>query len=131
MVQDENRIGQDRNSHAGNLVALGFAKTSVIAIQDDANVEPLFCFVSHQSSQSAVPSQSSQCPPSSPSPCSSSSSMSSSSSSSSLLGLESVQAPPPPPQQQGLMGAPECLHGESTWSTVGQHGMAQDRAGQD
>ncbi|XP_051927184.1 D site albumin promoter binding protein a [Hippocampus zosterae] len=62
-----------------------------------------------QSSQSAVPSQSSQCPPGSPSPCSSSSSMSSSSSSSSLLGLENVQAPPP--QQQGLMGAPECLHG--------------------
>ncbi|XP_072304352.1 D site albumin promoter binding protein a [Eucyclogobius newberryi] len=59
-----------------------------------------------QSSQSAVPSQSSQCPPSSPPPCSSSSSMSSSSSSSSLLGLENV-----PPQQQGMMGGPECLHG--------------------
>ncbi|KAK7899302.1 hypothetical protein WMY93_020155 [Mugilogobius chulae] len=59
-----------------------------------------------QSSQSAVPSQSSQCPPSSPPPCSSSSSMSSSSSSSSLLGLETVQ-----PQQQGMMGGPECLHG--------------------
>lgn len=59
-----------------------------------------------QSSQSAVPSQSSQCPPTSPPPCSSSSSMSSSSSSSSLLGLETVQ-----PQQQGMMGGPECLHG--------------------
>ncbi|XP_026203805.1 D site albumin promoter binding protein a [Anabas testudineus] len=75
-----------------------------------------------QSPQSAVPNQSSQCPPSSPPPCSSSSSsMSSSSSSSSLLGLETVQPPPqqppppppPPPtqQQQGMMGGPECLHG--------------------
>ncbi|XP_077937472.1 D site albumin promoter binding protein a [Gasterosteus aculeatus] len=77
-----------------------------------------------QSSQSAVPNQSSQCPPSSPPPCSSSSSsMSSSSSSSSLLGLETVQPqpppppPPPPPQQpqqqpqQGMMGGPECHHG--------------------
>ncbi|XP_060948326.1 D site albumin promoter binding protein a isoform X1 [Limanda limanda] len=72
------------------------------------------------SSQSAVPSQSSQCPPSSPPPCSSSSSsssMSSSSSSSSLVGLENVkpQPPPlplPPPQpQQSMMGGPECLHG--------------------
>ncbi|XP_061675826.1 D site albumin promoter binding protein a isoform X2 [Syngnathoides biaculeatus] len=63
-----------------------------------------------QSSQSAVPNQSSQCPPGSPSPCSSSSSVSSSSSSSSLLGLETVQHPPPPPQQ-GMMGGPECLHG--------------------
>uniref|UniRef100_A0A3Q4BDZ8 BZIP domain-containing protein n=1 Tax=Mola mola TaxID=94237 RepID=A0A3Q4BDZ8_MOLML len=58
-----------------------------------------------QSSQSAVPNQSSQCPPTSPPPCSSSSSsMSSSSSSSSLLGLETQQ-------QQGMMGGPECLHG--------------------
>lgn len=72
-----------------------------------------------QSSQSAVPNQSSQCPPTSPPPCSSSSSsMSSSSSSSSLLGLETVQPQPPPPpppqqqQQQGMMGGPECLHGE-------------------
>ncbi|KAF1382011.1 hypothetical protein PFLUV_G00159950 [Perca fluviatilis] len=74
-----------------------------------------------QSSQSAVPNQSSQCPPSSPPPCSSSSSssMSSSSSSSSLLGLETVQPQPPPPpplppqqQPQGIMGGPECLHGE-------------------
>ncbi|KAM3595680.1 uncharacterized protein V6R79_001069 [Siganus canaliculatus] len=82
-----------------------------------------------QSSQSAVPNQSSQCPPTSPPPCSSSSSsMSSSSSSSSLLGLETVQPQPPPPppqqqqqqqqppqqqqqQQQGMMGGPECLHG--------------------
>ncbi|KAI3358900.1 hypothetical protein L3Q82_015295, partial [Scortum barcoo] len=73
-----------------------------------------------QSSQSAVPNQSSQCPPTSPPPCSSSSSsMSSSSSSSSLLGLENVQPQPPPPppppqqqqQQQGMMGGPECLHG--------------------
>uniref|UniRef100_A0A8C2ZIL5 D site albumin promoter binding protein a n=2 Tax=Cyclopterus lumpus TaxID=8103 RepID=A0A8C2ZIL5_CYCLU len=88
-----------------------------------------------QSSQSAVPNQSSQCPPTSPSPCSSSSSssssssMSSSSSSSSLLGLETVQPQPPPlpppppppplpPQQQqqpppppGMMGEPECHHG--------------------
>ncbi|XP_068189222.1 D site albumin promoter binding protein a [Antennarius striatus] len=65
-----------------------------------------------QSSQSAVPNQSSQCPPTSPPPCSSSSSsMSSSSSSSSLLGLETVQPPPPPQQQQGMMGGPECLHG--------------------
>ncbi|XP_058474522.1 D site albumin promoter binding protein a [Solea solea] len=72
-----------------------------------------------QSSQSAVPNQSSQCPPTSPPPCSSSSSssMSSSSSSSSLLGLETVQPPPPPPplppqqQQQSMMGGPECLHG--------------------
>lgn len=88
-----------------------------------------------QSSQSAVPNQSSQCPPTSP-PCSSSSStssMSSSSSSSSLLGLETVQPQPPPPppppplppqqqQQQppppsspppppGTMGEPECHHG--------------------
>uniref|UniRef100_UPI003AAD823F uncharacterized protein n=1 Tax=Centroberyx gerrardi TaxID=166262 RepID=UPI003AAD823F len=70
-----------------------------------------------QSSQSAVPNQSSQCPPSSPPPCSSSSSsISSSSSSSSLLGLETVQPPqpPPPPQQQqpqqGMMGGPECVH---------------------
>lgn len=62
-----------------------------------------------QSSQSAVPNQSSQCPPTSPPPCSSSSSssMSSSSSSSSLLGLETVQPQP----QQGMMGGPECLHG--------------------
>ncbi|KAK9527166.1 hypothetical protein VZT92_015823 [Zoarces viviparus] len=77
-----------------------------------------------QSSQSAVPNQSSQCPPSSPPPCSSSSSsMSSSSSSSSLLGLETVQPQPPPlpplsppqqqqqQQQQGMMGGPECHHG--------------------
>ncbi|XP_054461552.1 D site albumin promoter binding protein a [Anoplopoma fimbria] len=77
-----------------------------------------------QSSQSAVPNQSSQCPPSSPPPCSSSSSsMSSSSSSSSLLGLETVQPQPPPPlpppqqqqqqqqQQQGMMGGNECHHG--------------------
>ncbi|XP_029976306.1 D site albumin promoter binding protein a [Salarias fasciatus] len=72
-----------------------------------------------QSSQSAVPNQSSQCPPTSPPPCSSSSSsMSSSSSSSSLLGLETVQPQPPPlppqqqqQQQQGMMGGPECLHG--------------------
>nr|XP_057903658.1 D site albumin promoter binding protein a [Doryrhamphus excisus] len=67
-----------------------------------------------QSSQSAVPNQSSQCPPSSPPSCSSSSSsMSSSSSSSSLLGLETVQPPPQPQQQQhpAMMGAPECLHG--------------------
>ncbi|XP_076023707.1 thyrotroph embryonic factor-like [Genypterus blacodes] len=69
-----------------------------------------------QSPQSAVPNQSSQCPPSSPPPCSSSSSsMSSSSSSSSLLGLETVQPqpqpPPPQPQPQGMMGGPECLHG--------------------
>ncbi|XP_034560011.1 D site albumin promoter binding protein a [Notolabrus celidotus] len=68
-----------------------------------------------QSSQSAVPNQSSQCPPSSPPCSSSSSSMSSSSSSSSLLGLETVQPqpPPPPPQQQqpGMIGGPECLHG--------------------
>lgn len=68
-----------------------------------------------QSSQSAVPNQSSQCPPTSPPPCSSSSSsMSSSSSSSSLLGLENVQpqAPLPPPQQQpGMMGGPELLNG--------------------
>ncbi|XP_041664214.1 D site albumin promoter binding protein a [Cheilinus undulatus] len=71
-----------------------------------------------QSSQSAIPNQSSQCPPTSPPPCSSSSSsMSSSSSSSSLLGLETVQPQPPPPppqqqqQQQGMMGGPECLHG--------------------
>lgn len=99
--------------------------------------------LSSQSSQSAVPNQSSQCPPSSPPPCSSSSSsMSSSSSSSSLLGLETVQPQPPPPpppqqqqpqqpqqqqqqpQQQGMMGGPECLHGESkstsTWSIWGQ-----------
>uniref|UniRef100_A0A8D3AZR9 D site albumin promoter binding protein a n=1 Tax=Scophthalmus maximus TaxID=52904 RepID=A0A8D3AZR9_SCOMX len=75
-----------------------------------------------QSSQSAVPNQSSQCPPSSPSPCSSSSSsMSSSSSSSSLLGLETVQPQPPPPPplpppppQQGMMGGPECLHGDQS-----------------
>ncbi|KAM4550827.1 D site albumin promoter binding protein a [Fundulus diaphanus] len=68
-----------------------------------------------QSSQSAVPNQSSQCPPTSPPPCSSSSSsMSSSSSSSSLLGLETVQpqAPlPPPQQQQSMMGGPELLNG--------------------
>ncbi|XP_014883906.1 hepatic leukemia factor-like [Poecilia latipinna] len=69
-----------------------------------------------QSSQSAVPNQSSQCPPTSPPPCSSSSSsMSSSSSSSSLLGLETVQPQvplPPPQQQQGMMGGPELLNGE-------------------
>uniref|UniRef100_A0A673B1Y1 D site albumin promoter binding protein a n=2 Tax=Sphaeramia orbicularis TaxID=375764 RepID=A0A673B1Y1_9TELE len=71
-----------------------------------------------QSSQSAVPNQSSQCPPTSPPPCSSSSSsMSSSSSSSSLLGLETVQPPPQPPppqqqQQQSMMGGAECVHGE-------------------
>uniref|UniRef100_A0A1A8G9V9 D site of albumin promoter (Albumin D-box) binding protein a n=2 Tax=Nothobranchius korthausae TaxID=1143690 RepID=A0A1A8G9V9_9TELE len=66
-----------------------------------------------QSSQSAIPNQSSQCPPTSPPPCSSSSSsMSSSSSSSSLLGLETVQPQAPPPQQQqSMMGGPECLHG--------------------
>ncbi|KAL4616714.1 thyrotroph embryonic factor-like [Arapaima gigas] len=58
-----------------------------------------------QSPQSAVPSQSSQCPPSSPTPCSSSSSISSSSSSPSLLGLEVQQV------RQGLLGASECLHG--------------------
>ncbi|XP_067111282.1 D site albumin promoter binding protein a [Osmerus mordax] len=63
-----------------------------------------------QSSQSAVPKQSSQCPPSSPPPCSSSS-ISSSSSSSSLLGLEKVPQPPPPQQQQSMMGGPECLQG--------------------
>ncbi|XP_012684989.1 D site albumin promoter binding protein a [Clupea harengus] len=67
-----------------------------------------------QSSQSAVPSQSSQCTSSavSPPPCSSSSSsssMSSSSSSSSLLGLD--VPPPPPPPPQGMLGGPECLHG--------------------
>ncbi|KAL0985166.1 hypothetical protein UPYG_G00153650 [Umbra pygmaea] len=44
-----------------------------------------------QSSQSAVPNQSSQCPPSSPPPCSSASS-SSSSSSPSLIGLEVAQS---------------------------------------
>ncbi|KAL0166638.1 hypothetical protein M9458_038482, partial [Cirrhinus mrigala] len=53
--------------------------------------------------QSAVPSQSSQCPPSSSPPCSSSassiSSLSSSSSSSSLLGLDVPQGP-------GLLGGP-------------------------
>uniref|UniRef100_H3CFK8 D site albumin promoter binding protein a n=1 Tax=Tetraodon nigroviridis TaxID=99883 RepID=H3CFK8_TETNG len=57
-----------------------------------------------QSSQSAVPNQSSQCPPTSPP----------------LLGLETVQpqAPPPPPQQQqGMMGGPECLHGGQTDSS--------------
>ncbi|KAM9824292.1 D site albumin promoter binding protein a [Neosynchiropus ocellatus] len=65
-----------------------------------------------QSSQSAVPNQSSQCPPSSPPPCSSSSSsMSSSSSSSSLLGLETVQPQPPPQQPPGMMGAGECVNG--------------------
>ncbi|XP_037548668.1 D site albumin promoter binding protein a [Nematolebias whitei] len=66
-----------------------------------------------QSSQSAIPNQSSQCPPTSPPPCSSSSSsMSSSSSSSSLLGLETVQQQAPQPQQQqSMMGGPECLHG--------------------
>ncbi|XP_034055625.1 thyrotroph embryonic factor-like [Gymnodraco acuticeps] len=71
-----------------------------------------------QSSQSAVPNQSSQCPRSSPPPCSSSSSsMSSSSSSSSLLGLENVQPQPPPPpplppqQEQGMLGGPECPDG--------------------
>ncbi|KPP66672.1 thyrotroph embryonic factor-like [Scleropages formosus] len=59
-----------------------------------------------QSSPSAIPSQSSQCPPSSPPPCSSSSSISSMSSSSpSLLGLDVQQA------AQGLLGAPEGLHG--------------------
>lgn len=65
--------------------------------------------VPSQSTQSAVPSQSSQCPPSSSPPCSSSassiSSLSSSSSSSSLLGLDVPQGP-------GLLGGPECLHGE-------------------
>ncbi|CAB1321031.1 unnamed protein product, partial [Coregonus sp. 'balchen'] len=65
---------------------------------------------SQSSLQSAVPNQSSQCPPSSPPPCSSSSSsMSSSSSSSSLLGLDNV--PPPPNGLPGMMGGPECLHG--------------------
>ncbi|XP_061912644.1 D site albumin promoter binding protein a [Entelurus aequoreus] len=65
-----------------------------------------------QSSQSAVPNQSSQCPPSSPPSCSSSSSsMSSSSSSSSLLGLETVQPPPQQQQHQAMIGAPECVHG--------------------
>ncbi|XP_017283136.1 D site albumin promoter binding protein a isoform X2 [Kryptolebias marmoratus] len=66
-----------------------------------------------QSSQSAIPNQSSQCPPTSPPPCSSSSSsMSSSSSSPSLLGLETVQQQAPQPQQQqSMMGGPECLHG--------------------
>ncbi|KPP74638.1 thyrotroph embryonic factor-like [Scleropages formosus] len=58
-----------------------------------------------QSPQSAIPNQSSQCPPSSPTPCSSSSSISSSSSSPSLLGLEVQQV------RQGLLGASECLHG--------------------
>uniref|UniRef100_A0A3P9JMK7 D site albumin promoter binding protein a n=1 Tax=Oryzias latipes TaxID=8090 RepID=A0A3P9JMK7_ORYLA len=63
-----------------------------------------------QSSQSAIPNQSSQCPPTSPPPCSSSSSsMSSSSSSSSLLGLETIQ-----PQQQSMMGGAECIHGNNT-----------------
>ncbi|XP_057684197.1 D site albumin promoter binding protein a [Corythoichthys intestinalis] len=80
-----------------------------------------------QSSQSAVPNQSSQCPPGSPSPCSSSSSVSSSSSS--LLGLETVQ-PQPPPQQQGMMGGPECLHGgqvvnqDASPSSSGQSGSS-------
>ncbi|KAF7210727.1 thyrotroph embryonic factor [Nothobranchius furzeri] len=65
-----------------------------------------------QSSQSAIPNQSSQCPPTSPPCSSSSSSMSSSSSSSSLLGLETVQPQAPPPQQQqSMMGGPECLQG--------------------
>ncbi|XP_024256525.1 hepatic leukemia factor isoform X1 [Oncorhynchus tshawytscha] len=65
---------------------------------------------SQSSLQSAVPNQSSQCPPSSPPPCSSSSSsMSSSSSSSSLLGLDNV--PLPPNGLPGMMGGPECLHG--------------------
>lgn len=67
--------------------------------------------VPSQSTQSAVPSQSSQCPPSSSPPCSSSassiSSLSSSSSSSSLLGLDVPQGP-------GLLGGPECLHGAQT-----------------
>ncbi|KAJ8000029.1 hypothetical protein DPEC_G00200570 [Dallia pectoralis] len=64
---------------------------------------------SQSSVQSAVPNQSSQCPPSSPPPCSSSSSsMSSSSSSSSLLGLDNVAPPQGPP---GIMGGPECPHG--------------------
>ncbi|KAM6958911.1 D site albumin promoter binding protein a [Aplochiton taeniatus] len=74
-----------------------------------------------QSSQSAVPNQSSQCPPSSPPPCSSSSSsssssMSSSSSSSSLLGLDTVQPPPPPPPPppSGIMGGPDGIHGGQT-----------------
>ncbi|KAL0962411.1 hypothetical protein UPYG_G00339690 [Umbra pygmaea] len=67
---------------------------------------------SQSSVQSAVPSQSSQCPPSSPPPCSSSSSsMSSSSSSSSLLGLDNV---PPPQGPLGIMGGPECPHGGQT-----------------
>lgn len=84
-----------------------------------------------QSSQSAVPSQSSQCPPTSPPPCSSSSSsMSSSSSSSSLLGLETVQ-----PQQQSMMRGPECLHGgqsmsqDSSPSTTGPPGPPGTPAG--
>uniref|UniRef100_A0A8C7XP98 D site albumin promoter binding protein a n=1 Tax=Oryzias sinensis TaxID=183150 RepID=A0A8C7XP98_9TELE len=72
-----------------------------------------------QSSQSAIPNQSSQCPPTSPPPCSSSSSsMSSSSSSSSLLGLETIQPQAPPQQQQqqqqqqqSMMGGAECIHG--------------------
>ncbi|KAG5264452.1 hypothetical protein AALO_G00253930 [Alosa alosa] len=69
-----------------------------------------------QSSQSAVPNQSSQCPSSasSPPPCSSSSSscssISSSSSTSSLLGLDGPQPPPPVPPSM-LQGGPECLHG--------------------
>ncbi|KAL4624852.1 thyrotroph embryonic factor-like [Arapaima gigas] len=58
-----------------------------------------------QSSQCAIPNQSSQCPPSSPPPCSSSSVSSISSSSPSLLGLDVQQA------AQGLLGAPEGLHG--------------------
>ncbi|KAG7257845.1 hypothetical protein CRUP_015223 [Coryphaenoides rupestris] len=65
-----------------------------------------------QSPQSAVPNQSSQCPPSSPPPCSSSSSsMSSSSSSSSLIGLETVQP-------QSSMGGPEGLHADVALSSV-------------
>ncbi|XP_008329098.1 D site albumin promoter binding protein a [Cynoglossus semilaevis] len=63
-----------------------------------------------QNSQPVVPSQSSQCPPTSPSPCSSSSS-SKSSSSSSLLGLEAVQPPPVLQREQDLMGGAACLSG--------------------
>ncbi|KAM6967722.1 D site albumin promoter binding protein b isoform 2-T2 [Aplochiton taeniatus] len=56
-----------------------------------------------QSSQSAVPNQSSQCPPSSPPPCSSSSS--SSSYSPSLIGLEVAKS-------QNLLGGSDFQHGD-------------------
>lgn len=61
--------------------------------------------VPSQCSQSAVPNQSSQCPPSSPPPCSSSSS-SGASSPPSLIGLEVAQ-----PQ---MLGGTDCLHGSQT-----------------